>query len=511
PPTSARTLTLDTENTNGDTQSATATITITAVNDAPALAGLDATPTQVDSPVQLDADATVSDAELDSDNAYDGATLTLQRNGGASSHDSFSGAGTLGDLVEGDTFSVGGATVGTVTANSGGTLLLTFNAGATSSRVDQCTSDGTGAGSYASAITGLASSTLYYVRAYATNASGTGYGTQTTFTTYSSLDTDSDGTPDYQDTDDDGDGISDIEEGSGDTDGDGTPDSLDIESDGDGVVDAVENAAQNNGDGNGDGIADRVQNRVASLRTNDGAYVVTFESPVGTTLSNFQTTGNPSTGDFPPGKALNYCMFDFTINGVGAGGSVALTLYLPEGARPKSYIKYGPTPTDSSDHWYEFIYDGVTGAEISGNVITLHFVDAEQGDDVLTQDGLVIDLGGPLFESPDPTRYGPGGGGCFMDSLVSSSAPAKSWHHLFIAALVVLLLAAIRAPWRSIRRLLAIFGILTLCITGLKGHAMAAGADADASGSKPSTCPPDSGSPILMRPSIHVTRPRIIN
>ena len=82
PPTSARTLTVDTENANGDTQSATASITITAVNNPPALTGLDATPAHADSPVLLDADATVSDVELDNDNNYDGATLTLGRNGG---------------------------------------------------------------------------------------------------------------------------------------------------------------------------------------------------------------------------------------------------------------------------------------------------------------------------------------------------------------------------------------------------------------------------------------------
>lgn len=38
-------------------------------------------------------------------------------------------------------------------------------------------------GSYSSSLTGLLPGTLYYVRAYATNADGTGYGTAVTFTT----------------------------------------------------------------------------------------------------------------------------------------------------------------------------------------------------------------------------------------------------------------------------------------------------------------------------------------
>jgi uncharacterized protein (TIGR02145 family) len=45
------------------------------------------------------------------------------------------------------------------------------------------TSDGSGTGAFSSAITGLSPSTLYYVRAYATNEAGTAYGNQVTFTT----------------------------------------------------------------------------------------------------------------------------------------------------------------------------------------------------------------------------------------------------------------------------------------------------------------------------------------
>ena len=47
------------------------------------------------------------------------------------------------------------------------------------------TNDGTGTGAFTSNLTGLTGSTLYYVRAYATNSSGTSYGTQVSFTTTS--------------------------------------------------------------------------------------------------------------------------------------------------------------------------------------------------------------------------------------------------------------------------------------------------------------------------------------
>jgi hypothetical protein len=45
------------------------------------------------------------------------------------------------------------------------------------------TNNGTGVGSYTSSITGLLGSTTYFVRAYATNSTGTAYGAQTSFTT----------------------------------------------------------------------------------------------------------------------------------------------------------------------------------------------------------------------------------------------------------------------------------------------------------------------------------------
>lgn len=45
------------------------------------------------------------------------------------------------------------------------------------------TSDGTGTGSFTSSISGLNAGSTYYVRAYATNSSGTSYGDQTSFTT----------------------------------------------------------------------------------------------------------------------------------------------------------------------------------------------------------------------------------------------------------------------------------------------------------------------------------------
>ncbi|OGU07480.1 MAG: hypothetical protein A2X82_17205, partial [Geobacteraceae bacterium GWC2_55_20] len=91
--------------------------------------------TQGDSPVVLDNDVAVFDAEL-SVASFNGATLTLLRSGGANSNDQFSASGTLAALTEGGNLTVGGTVIGTVTTNSGGTLLLTFGSNATETLIN---------------------------------------------------------------------------------------------------------------------------------------------------------------------------------------------------------------------------------------------------------------------------------------------------------------------------------------------------------------------------------------
>jgi hypothetical protein len=81
-----------------------------------------------------------------------------------------------------------------ISATSGGNIISDGGTGITAKGVcwstgltptisDSKTNDGTGSGNYTSAITGLNYSTSYYVRAYATNSIGTGYGDTISFKT----------------------------------------------------------------------------------------------------------------------------------------------------------------------------------------------------------------------------------------------------------------------------------------------------------------------------------------
>ncbi|NOZ72200.1 MAG: hypothetical protein GXP38_09845, partial [Chloroflexi bacterium] len=70
------------------------------------------------------------------------------------------------------------------------------------------------------------------------------------------------------------------------------------------------------------------------------------------------------------------------------------------------YFKYGGEAGDPDPHWYDFTYDGDTGAEIEGDTIILHLRDGGRGDNDLLVNGRILDPGGPArppSTTPPPT------------------------------------------------------------------------------------------------------------
>ena len=170
------------------------------------------------------------------------------------------------------------------------------------------------------------------------------------------------------------------------------------DNDNDGVDDTEEMGPEGvdaNYDGNDDGIPDSQQDNVASRHTHDGQHYVTLASPDGTQISSVSAVDNPSPGDAPQGQAFPYGFFHFMVTGLPVNGSTTVTLYLPSGENPTTYYKYGPTPGNNTPHWYEFLYDGQTGAEINGNMIALHFIDGQRGDHDLMANGIIVEPGAP--------------------------------------------------------------------------------------------------------------------
>jgi cyclophilin family peptidyl-prolyl cis-trans isomerase len=179
------------------------------------------------------------------------------------------------------------------------------------------------------------------------------------------------------------------------------------DSDSDGIADSLEDEGANNGDVDGDSIPDRDQQDIATYRAISG-NLITVETTAGVVLESTsymgKTFGFTTYNVLTPPAVIDG--FDFIhghlafnlSNVTDPGGKAAVSVSVAgTGCQTiSSYFQYGPTPGDNTPHWYEFLYDDVTGtgAEINGNVITLHYVDGERGDSALGMAGFIETQGG---------------------------------------------------------------------------------------------------------------------
>ncbi|MHC1767587.1 MAG: nitrous oxide reductase family maturation protein NosD [Verrucomicrobiia bacterium] len=163
------------------------------------------------------------------------------------------------------------------------------------------------------------------------------------------------------------------------------------------------------GDGNGDGVPDSRQANVASLPTQPGVWI-TLTQADGTRFQNVRARGTPGLSDPPSELAFPLAFLRFGLTNVPRGGALTVTNYLHLDATPESdyqattYLNYGATPDDPQPHWYEFLYDGSTGAELFPDRILLHFRDGGRGDGNLAANGGIVTFGGPAYLTPSGPR-----------------------------------------------------------------------------------------------------------
>ena len=206
--------------------------------------------------------------------------------------------------------------------------------------------------------------------------------------------------------------------------------------DGDGAPDADEwgpDGTDESYDGNKDGLADSDQPHVLSGSvdtdgdgTDDYYYTIALPNDQHR-FGALQVGGSPSEGveSVPEDIAFEWGFFDFAIQLPLGERETTVGIFLPVDARPSTYWKYGPLPTEQGRRWYEFFYDDTTGAEFEENVIWLNFVDGDRGDDDFNStNSIIVDVGGPGFtgspaRSPDDDDTGGGGGGgsCFVSTV----------------------------------------------------------------------------------------------
>jgi hypothetical protein len=159
------------------------------------------------------------------------------------------------------------------------------------------------------------------------------------------------------------------------------------------------------GDGNGDGIPDYLEPHVASLPSIAGVWV-TLSAPKGTTLENVMPSGPPDFTSLPAGYTFPLGFLSFGITNLPADGVVVMTNFLHLDAAPDfsyaaaTFFNYGPTPDNTTSHWYEFKFDGNTGAELLPDRIILHLRDGARGDHDLTVNGEIVTVGAPAYQIP---------------------------------------------------------------------------------------------------------------
>ena len=128
-------------------------------------------------------------------------------------------------------------------------------------------------------------------------------------------------------------------------------------------------------------------------------------------VTKFESAANP--GGAPSDVTFSEGFFDIELTNTQDTSYVVLTL--PVGQQPNTYYKYGPTQDDPTYHWYEFMWDGKTGAIMgigaNSNQVALVFVDGERGDDDYTANGTIAAGVGAPGVGPATSGVGGGGGG----------------------------------------------------------------------------------------------------
>ena len=178
-------------------------------------------------------------------------------------------------------------------------------------------------------------------------------------------------------------------------------------------------------------VASPVNSYTAPSATGTGPITATFTGggPACTyTVSRYiPVTGHPASppaGTAPPGVAFPHGLFDFTAGGCAPGATISMTITYPALLPPgTAYWKYGPTPGNTTPHWY------VLPATVSGATATFTITDGGLGDDDLAANGTIVDQGGP----------GAGAGAVAVPTL-------SEWAMLLLASLV--LVAGMRARRR---------------------------------------------------------------
>ena len=88
---------------------------------------------------------------------------------------------------------------------------------------------------------------------------------------------------------------------------------------------------------------------------------MTLATTGGIPLADVHSESNPSPLDAPQQIQFPLGFVEFVLANGPQAVVTTISLYLEPGVQANTYYKYGPTPDNSTPHWYAFMFDGTTG------------------------------------------------------------------------------------------------------------------------------------------------------
>jgi hypothetical protein len=161
--------------------------------------------------------------------------------------------------------------------------------------------------------------------------------------------------------------------------------------DADGVPDMVEHFGPNGGDGNGDGTPDNEQTHVASLpqeggSLGDGFPYLTVAGPAGSELADVVTRAPKGLPSPPVGVSLPAGLASFVLEGIAAGSTQTVSMYVGSTDGVNGYAKY-----DEADGWSLLPAGRV---QVHPDRVDVTLTDGGVGDADGVADGRITDPGG---------------------------------------------------------------------------------------------------------------------
>lgn len=188
-----------------------------------------------------------------------------------------------------------------------------------------------------------------------------------------------------------------------------------VDSDGDSVADRIEDASHP--DANADGTPDRKQANVTTIQSPENPRPVTLTGPPGGSFSDVQSPVSPSDPkQLPPGATLPHGQYEFKFSTpvpplarlssrMSHGPAhIVIEIVLPTEPVPDAWFAYGSTAESPTPKWFDFRHDGSTGAEIIRNIVRLHFIDGQRGDNDLQVNGVIETVGAPVVLGQNAIR-----------------------------------------------------------------------------------------------------------